>query len=103
MASMSMTDKLGGVIATAIKSVLTSRDARIEQQNAEIKQRLAVLEQRPIVKDAGVWTHGQTYTPGDIVSHGGSGWICRGAHYSTGSEPDHAHFRLLVKHGKDLR
>lgn len=63
--------------------------------------RLAALEARPVTKDAGVWKSGVLYEPGDITTHAGSGWICRAAHHSTGTEPSHDCFRLFVKAGRD--
>jgi hypothetical protein len=62
-------------------------------------ERVKELEARPVVKDAGVWEPGREYRPGDIVSHAGSGWICRTLHTSAGTSPDHASFRLFVKRG----
>jgi len=70
---------------------------------APYEKRIAALEARPGTKDAGVWRAGALYEAGDIVSHGGSGWICRSAHCSTGTEPNHDHFRLFVKAGRDAR
>jgi len=37
------------------------------------------------------------------LAAGGSAWICKSGHYSTGTEPSHDCFRLLVKRGRDGR
>ena len=98
----------------SVKMVLTLVEALMEkwhesnEKNVWRNGRLDVLEQeiaelkaRPTMKDAGTWSHGVTYLEGDIVSHSGSAWVCRATHYSTGDAPDHQHFRLFVKRGRD--
>ena len=83
-------EQLAYVVAEAIKRAIAPLETRIKE-----------LEARPIVKDAGVWKSGELYHEGAVVSHGGSGWICRSMHYSTGTEPSHTDFRLFVKAGRD--
>jgi hypothetical protein len=71
---------------------LATRDARI-----------AELEARPSLHDAGVWTETETYVAGSVVSHQGSAWCAQIA--STGVRPGSGDgcWRLLVKKGRDAR
>jgi BMFP domain-containing protein YqiC len=70
---------------------------------SNLETRVKELEARSVVQDKGVWAHGKEYAAGDIVSHAGSGWICKAAHFSVGSEPSHDAFRMFVKSGRDSR
>jgi len=96
---MTDTEMLADVVVEAIKVAIAPRDAKI----AALEQRIAELEARPAMKDAGVWKAGTVYDAGAIVSHGGSGWICSATHCAVGSEPSHDFFRLFVKAGRDGR
>ena len=84
---------------TAMNAKNITRNARLDALEA----RLAALEARPSVQDKGVWQCGQVYDPGDIVSRGGSAWICNSSHLSVGNDLSHDHFRLLAKRGRDAR
>lgn len=55
----------------------------------------------------GIYQHGMSYTPGDVVTYGGSAWHCQ---KETAAQPDTAigagYWKLMVKRGdrgKDLR
>jgi hypothetical protein len=72
-------------------------------RTAPLEKRIAQLEARPVVKDAGVWRTGTLYRAGEIVSHGGSGWICSETHSAGGPEPNHKFFRLFVTASRDAR
>jgi len=76
-----------------------TRNARIEA----LEKRVAELEARPVVKDAGVWRAGTVYDAGAIVSHDGSAWICRATHSAGGDQPSPDCFRMFVKRGRDAR
>jgi hypothetical protein len=66
---------------------------------APLITRIAVLEARPELKDAGPWQSGASYRPGDIVSFQGGAWICKAPTMSQAF--NHECFRLLVKRGRD--
>jgi len=68
-----------------------------------LEQRIAALEARPALHDAGAWRPDTTYNAGALVSFDGSGWICNTTHRSAGREPSHDCFRLLTKRGRDGR
>ena len=91
--------KLAHVIAAGIKAALVEPNAEI----AALKQQVVELASRPTMQDKGTWASGTTYDEGALVSHGGSAWICSATHFAVGSEPDHQHFRLFVKRGRDGR
>jgi Carbohydrate-binding module family 5/12 len=86
-------EALACCIADVVIAVTKPLRERLKIAEARIKE----LEVRPVVNDGGVWESGKTYRPGDIVSHGGSGWLCRSAHVSAGIAPQPEHFRLFVK------
>jgi hypothetical protein len=92
MADMTDTERLAEVIATCIKAAI-----------APLRERIAVLESRPSLKDCGVWHSGVVYENGSLVTFDGSAWVCRQAHFAVGDHPSHDHFRLLVKRGRDGR
>lgn len=94
---MSDEEAIGTAIACGIRVAMAPAIAKI----TALEQKVAALEARPTVKDHGVWEAGEVYPEGAVVSHQGSAWICRSMHMATGAEPDHVHFRLLVKHGRD--
>jgi len=89
---MTDTEKIADVVVAAVRA-----------DTAPLLERIAALEARPVIKDAGVWRSGAVYQAGALVSHGGSGWICHTAHVSTGTEPSHDCFRLFVKAGRDAK
>lgn len=99
--------------------------ADLTKENAMLRERVAILETRPPVpgpqgekgdpglngKDGaagltyhGVWQDGKQYTPGDLVTWGGSTWHCDAA---TSTKPGDvigaAHWTLMVKRGRDGR
>jgi hypothetical protein len=75
-----------GVIGIVFKTLFKALESA-KQTRASLEARIADLEARPVVKDAGIWAAGTVYNAGDIVSHGGSGWICRVTHSSARTEP----------------
>lgn len=85
--------KIWGVAFHFQVMLLHAREARID-----LEKRVAALEARPELKDAGVWREGTAYAPGNIVSHAGSAWICNKA---TEGKPPGDGWRLLVKRGRD--
>jgi hypothetical protein len=77
------TQKLGAIVVAAIKTALKPLEARIKE-----------LEQRPTLKDAGIWQPGQLYKKGDLVTRRNSGWVCRENHVS-GADFSPERFRLF--------
>ena len=56
----------------------------------------------PGLKYAGLWLEGHGYAPGDVVTHGGSAWVCEA---ETTAKPGAAGdgWQLMVKRGRDGR
>jgi hypothetical protein len=74
----------------------------VQQELAPILQRLEALEERPALRDAGVWKADQVYQIGDVVTDHGSAWVCR--LHCCQSRPGGdggVGWRLLVKRGRD--
>ena len=70
----------------------------------DLRERVAALEARPALRDAGVWSPDQTYRPGDVTTDHGSAWSAQAE--SKGVRPgdnNAACWRLLVKRGRDGR
>lgn len=69
---------------------------------ADQEKRIAELQARPTLQDAGVWGEEKVFHPGDIVSHDGSAFICKETNAK--ARPGQSDcWRLLVKRGKDAR
>lgn len=52
----------------------------------------------PVILDRGIYKAGTVYTPGDVVTWGGSMWI---AQEETNGKPGEKGWRLAVKHGQN--
>lgn len=81
------------------KNALAGPKARIDT----LEPKVAELEAKPELHDAGPWKAGAVYQPGAIVSYKGGGWICSTPHVAVGTDLNHEAFRLLVKSGRDAR
>lgn len=70
----------------------------IQMATAPLAARIAVLEARPVkgVEWAGVFTEDKIYQPGQLVTRGGSLWLCQ---RETAATPgyDPAFWKLIVK------
>lgn len=64
-------------------------------------KRIDELEARPSMQHRGVWRADTQYQQGDVVSHGGSGWVCKTACQSQKPGEAPRHWRLFVKRGRD--
>lgn len=74
-------------------------DKMVGEAVAPLKQRVADLEARPVVKYLGTWAEGTEYREGSMVTHDGSTWHCSGA---TRDRPGASPFwTLAVKRGRD--
>jgi hypothetical protein len=107
-ATAPITFKMVDVIVRPLYDFVKSMNAKNIERNDRItslEQRVAELESRPVLRDAGVWKAGTLYHEGEIVTHDGSGWICRKTHVSNSASNsiDHSCFRLFVTRGKDGR
>jgi hypothetical protein len=80
--------------------ILETRALNATADRTAIKEQLDTLKAE-VPHDAGVWRAGATYVKGAIVTHRGSGWICKSSHVAIGTDLDHTAFRLLVKSGRD--
>lgn len=90
-----MIELLSATIADCARDYVDGRIAALEAK-------IARLEARPALKYAGVWNSAAgAYSPGDIVTHQGSAWIC---HTSTVATPGQTKdWQLMVKAGRDAR
>ncbi|QKC83948.1 hypothetical protein [Mesorhizobium sp. NZP2077] len=73
-----------------------------ESEQIDLLARIEALEARPTLKYAGVWNKTIKYSPGDIVSYGGSSWHSNIT--STGLQPgadNPASWTLMTKRGRD--
>jgi Carbohydrate-binding module family 5/12 len=96
-------DVIARVVKFATAGVTRELAAAVERVEALERQIAEVHQRQAEWRDAGVWKAGTEYAPGNVVTHGGSGWICRAHHLAVGTEPSHEAFRLLVKAGRDRR
>ena len=68
-------------------------------KGAQVKHFPIVLSGLP--RHQGIYTAGTAYVAGDLVTWGGSTWICR---MPTGAKPgEHPAWQLIVKRGRDGR
>ncbi len=70
-----------------------------------LQQRVADLEARPSLEDAGIWDAKTLYRPGHVVTSNGSCWVCK-VNCANAKPGASDCWRLLVKRGadgKDLR
>jgi hypothetical protein len=80
-------DVLAESIAKMVKAAITP-----------LKERIEVLERRPELKYCGVHREGDHYTPGALVTRGGSLWFCeRETEHYPGSRD--SGWRLIAKAG----
>jgi predicted nuclease with TOPRIM domain len=90
-------------------TALQARVAALENEAREtpggsndLEERIATLEERPMLEYAGVWTP-REYHRGHVVTSDGGMWFCKAV---TRSEPPGPDWQLCVKagrNGKDLR
>lgn len=67
-----------------------------------MKARLDALEAKPSMQHRGVWRADTQYQQGDVVSHGGSGWISKALNKA--QKPGETRlWTLFVKKGRDAR
>jgi hypothetical protein len=69
---------------------------------APLVKRIADLEARPSMQHRGVWRGDVQYQQGDVVSHGGSGWVAKAVNKA--AKPGETRlWQLFVKKGRDAR
>ena len=85
-------DAFAEMVVDAFKRVLEDPKRRI----ADLEQRLAALESKPVVKFCGVHQEGRSYRPGDACTRQGALWICRAATAGVPGD-DHESWTLAVK------
>jgi hypothetical protein len=86
------TELLGELLGELGKTVAQHTKDTVEP----LKQRIAELEARPVLEDAGVWQERALYRPGHVVTYKGSAWVCREAN-STARPGKSDVWRLMVK------
>lgn len=79
-----------------------SIDAVIEVFNkkiAKLTEKITELENRleGTLRYEDVWESGKGYHPGDLVTHAGSGWICKAP--TTAKPGGNPHWKLWIKRG----
>jgi hypothetical protein len=83
----SLEERMATVVANAIKQAV-----------APLRDRIASLEARPVLKYGGVFEQGASYQEGVLVTRSGSLWLClRETRATPGSDPEK--WRLVVKSG----
>lgn len=87
--------KTGAGIAAAAGAVAREVLAAVEDEVAELRTRVDALDAHG-VKYCGVHQRAMAYTRGDVVTHGGSGWIVV-ADKTTATPGDSAAWQLMVK------
>ena len=68
----------------------------IAEATAPLIARIAELEARPSLEDAGVWDQAKLYRPGHVTTHDGSAWVCKEANSNARPGTSNA-WRLMVK------
>ena len=91
-----LTTGMAGPIVELVKRTVTPLKTELQA----LQQRLATLEAKPHVKFCGVYQSGQTYAPGDAVTHQGGLWVCKAETCGTPSQ-DFVGWQLAVKRGRD--
>ena len=90
-------DAMVSAIAGAIKGAIEG--PRVHGRIAELEQRIKALEQRPLLKYAGVWRSGNSYAEGQLTTHQGGLWLSTDPTTSTPGTPGSG-WRLIVKQGR---
>jgi hypothetical protein len=85
-----------GALMKALAPVIHEHVEKIAQP---LRQRIAELEAKPFLREAGTWDAKTGYGIGAVVSDHGSAWVCK--HPTTERPGESAHWRLLVKRGRD--
>lgn len=66
-----------------------------------LEQKVKALETKPTWEYCGTWSDAHTFTPGQLVTSGGSLWYC---HTATRAKPGTSHdWQLACKRGRDAR
>jgi hypothetical protein len=68
----------------------------VKETVAPLKERIAELESRPVLQDAGIWREHTVYNSGAVVSYRGSAWVCHEANSNARPGKSNA-WRLMVK------
>jgi hypothetical protein len=91
-------------LSPAIREMFNARDQNIralDSRIAELQSRIQILEARPELKYLGTHEPGTFYVEGNLVTKGGSLWICRTATQAVpGSDTS---WQLCCKRGTDGR
>ena len=92
-------------VSKMVDAMLDAVDVPLRKFNEHIKAleaRIAELEAVPQLTDGGIWGAEKVYRPGQVVTDGGSAWVCKEA--NSNSRPgSNGYWRLMVKRGKDAR
>jgi hypothetical protein len=89
-------ERMADIIGGAIKK----SHEKPNQEIAELKKRLPVLEARPELKYCGTFGDREHYAVGNLTTSGGSLWYCHTA--NVGIRPGTSnHWQLVAKRGKD--
>jgi hypothetical protein len=85
-----------------VRGIARAVKEHLRDQLAPLIQRIEALEQRPALKDAGVWRADGVYDIGAVVTDHGSAWVCKLHHCQSRPGGDGGvGWRLLVKRGRD--
>jgi len=98
MAKAAKGQKEGAGIAAGIGAAAREILAAVEDEVSELRTRADALEAHG-VKYCGVHQRAMAYTRGDVVTHGGSGWIVV-ADKTTATPGDSSAWQLMIKGAK---
>jgi hypothetical protein len=85
---------------TMFKMLLGWTEKRIadaREERLKLEARVAILENRPSLRHAGVWSEGVNYNEGNLTTHAGGMWLCQKATKARPSKSDD--WQLVVKSG----
>lgn len=89
----------------ACRKAISALCKAIAPELLKLDARLAALEERPAMRDAGIWEADKAYEPGDVVSYGGSGWVAKHQNRSAKglNEPGAGNdvWRCFIRRGRD--
>ena len=90
-------DEMASAVAGAIRAAIDG--PRVGGRLEQLESRIAQLEQRPLLKYAGVWKSGESYVEGQLTTHAGGLWLSTDPTTLTPGTPGSG-WRLIVKRGQ---
>ena len=85
-----------GFLEQLLPELARSVAQHVKNVTAPLKERIAELEARPVLEDAGIWRESAVYKPGHVVSFKGSAWTCQQPNSNARPGKNNC-WRLMVK------